>query len=347
MMKIAIPILLSLALSGAAFGAKLTSAKITQVVRDVKVVDGESAKAAAVGDAVRGTTAVATGRLSRAELEFNDQTLLRLGSNTTFSLAAASRTVDLKSGSVLLQTHPGSGGVDIRAGSVTAAITGSLGFFSVSEPTDPRLKGKELVVKLISIHGGIAFEADGNTYELEPFQILVARIDLEGNLIGVPEIQTLDGEKLLASSRLVNGFPGNQKLEPEEILANLHLQMQEKERNEWTKVARNPADPLIKRNQRQTVGVNALIRRFLPKPSPPAPMATPVTRPPKKVVNFFPKPKKKNKPKNKPKNRPKSKPKPRPKPKPNPTPNPDIPTTGPSTDTYPGSGSIPIGKPGT
>src|SRR5437667_6781002 len=59
--------------------AELKEARVTQVVKDVKLLPtGAAARPAAVSDEVRDGT-VRTGVESRSELKFTDQTLARLG----------------------------------------------------------------------------------------------------------------------------------------------------------------------------------------------------------------------------------------------------------------------------
>src|SRR5438132_11249543 len=80
----------------------LNSAKVTQIQNDVRLESeiGTSASApdpapsqksnasdrpAVVGDMVEGKKTLLTGRKSRAELLFNDNTIARLGANSVFS----------------------------------------------------------------------------------------------------------------------------------------------------------------------------------------------------------------------------------------------------------------------
>ena len=83
-----------------------------------------SPRPAAVNDDVRGGTAVQTGVQSRSELTFKDQTITRLGENTIFSMGKGLQTIDLGSGQFLLCVPQKAGGAKVKAGAVTAAITG-------------------------------------------------------------------------------------------------------------------------------------------------------------------------------------------------------------------------------
>ncbi|MEP6811000.1 MAG: hypothetical protein ABI992_12215, partial [Chthoniobacterales bacterium] len=63
--------------------APLQKGRVTQVIRDVKILPGEAAaRPAAVNDEVVPGTAVRTGVESRTELTFADLTIARLGANT-------------------------------------------------------------------------------------------------------------------------------------------------------------------------------------------------------------------------------------------------------------------------
>jgi hypothetical protein len=104
---------------------ELKEAKVTQVIQDVRVLPSNaSARPAAVNDNVHQGTAVQTGVQSRSELTFKDQTITRLGEKTIFSVGEGPRTIDLGSGQFLLYAPKKAGGAKVKAGAVTAAITG-------------------------------------------------------------------------------------------------------------------------------------------------------------------------------------------------------------------------------
>ena len=112
-------------LSNEASADELKAAKVTQVIQDVRVLPSNaSPRPAAVNDDVRGGTAVQTGVQSRSELTFKDQTITRLGEKTIFSVGEGPRTIDLGSGQFLLCVPQKAGGAKVKAGAVTAAITG-------------------------------------------------------------------------------------------------------------------------------------------------------------------------------------------------------------------------------
>jgi len=104
---------------------ELKEAKVTQVIQDVRMLPSNALpRPAAVNDNVRQGTAVQTGVQSRSELTFKDQTITRLGEQTIFSVGEGQRTIDLGSGQFLLCVPKKAGGTKVKAGAVTAAITG-------------------------------------------------------------------------------------------------------------------------------------------------------------------------------------------------------------------------------
>lgn len=117
-------ILLSTGLAMAADSKK--EARVTQIIRDVKLMPAEAAaRAAALNDRVAEDTGVRTGGESRSELTFADLTITRLGANTIFSFNKAGRSVQVDSGSILLRVSKDSGGGRIKTSAVTVAVTGT------------------------------------------------------------------------------------------------------------------------------------------------------------------------------------------------------------------------------
>ena len=115
-----------------ASAADLSQAVVRQKVNVVTVAPSLSAagQPATQGSVVRNENVVRTGTESRVELEFSDQTLARMGSNSIFSFDAQARALNFTKGALLFSKPASSGKVEVRAGAITAAITGSTGFVS-------------------------------------------------------------------------------------------------------------------------------------------------------------------------------------------------------------------------
>ena len=112
--------------SGLLHAAELKEARVSQVIREVKLLPGQAPpRPAVISDEVRNGTAVRTGTESRAELTFTDQTLARLGANTIFSFTKGTRNLELGGGAMLLRVPKDAGGAQINTAAVTAAITGT------------------------------------------------------------------------------------------------------------------------------------------------------------------------------------------------------------------------------
>jgi|SRR5215470_16324986 len=104
---------------------ELKEANVTQVIQDVRLLPSNAApRPAVVNDRVHQEEAVRTGVESRTELTFQDMTITRLGSQTIFSFKGGTRSINLKSGSIILSVPKGSGGGKIKTAAVTASVTG-------------------------------------------------------------------------------------------------------------------------------------------------------------------------------------------------------------------------------
>lgn len=148
--------------------AAAKEARVTQIIRDVKLLPSEAAaRPAAVNDKVSENTGVSTGGESRSELTFTDLTITRLGANTVFSFSKAGRTAKVDSGSILLRVPKDSGGATIRNNAVTVAVTGTTVIFEAN-------RGR----KLITLEGSARVSLTSKPREF--------RNVLAGQMIDVP-----------------------------------------------------------------------------------------------------------------------------------------------------------------
>jgi hypothetical protein len=101
-------------------------ARVTRIIKDVKLLPAEAKpKPAVLNERVGDGTAVRTGDQSRSELTFVDLTIERLGANSVFSFNRAGRNVRLSNGSMLLRVPKDSGGAEMSTNAVTVGITGT------------------------------------------------------------------------------------------------------------------------------------------------------------------------------------------------------------------------------
>jgi hypothetical protein len=188
-MKILIPLL---ALIVPAAADTLRTANVTAVFNDVQVYPGSGAShLAAIGEKVALPSSVQTGRRSRTELIFNDNTITRLGQNSIFSFREGGRNVELKQGSVLLQIPKNVGGATIRTATVTAAITGTTVMFEYSPGQ---------WIKLITLEGTQKLSIKGSKTSVSvPAGKMII---MHPNATVIPEPVTIDIAKLVTTSPL-------------------------------------------------------------------------------------------------------------------------------------------------
>jgi len=111
-------------------GEPFTSATVTRVENKVsygKIVgDKSETRPAAANDVVKAGNFLLSDVESRAELKYDDGTIVRIGQNTIFSFEANTRTLNLKQGTFVMSMPKGKGGGTIKTPSFTAAITGTI-----------------------------------------------------------------------------------------------------------------------------------------------------------------------------------------------------------------------------
>ncbi|MCH7225640.1 FecR domain-containing protein [Haloferula sp. A504] len=183
---------LLLLLAAPAIAAPLKSAKVTQAVNDVSIyTSSRDPRPANVGETIGGSNSVRTGRDSRAELVFTDETVTRLGQNSVFRFRNGTRDVELERGSVLLQVPKSAGGATIRTATVTAAITGTTSMFEYSPGQ---------WVKLLTLEGTQKLYING---QKDPVLVPAGQmIVMRPNARVVPQPVTIDIAKLVATSIL-------------------------------------------------------------------------------------------------------------------------------------------------
>src|SRR5437868_9330707 len=183
--------------------AELKEARVTQVVKDVKLLPtGAAARPAAVSDEVREGIAVRTGVDYRSELKFTDQTLARLGANTLFSFSEGTRNLNLQDGAMLLRVPKGAGGAKINSSAVTAAITGTTVMLETHASTK---KNKNSYYKIIVLEGTARLYLPGRLGEstlVKAGQMIIMRLDSKM----IPEPVDVDIQKVTQSSLLITGF---------------------------------------------------------------------------------------------------------------------------------------------
>ncbi len=179
--------------------APFTEAKITDVAGNVTITpknNPTTTEPAQLNALFKAPDTMSTGPKSRAQLTSTaDGTIARVGSNTVFSIEDSSRTLNLKSGSVLFSAPKGISS-SIISGGATATVEG----FTViaSATTDGGFK-------LIVLEGTATIKLpNGQTVTLSPGQMTYILPQSKGG--GVGPVLNFDLKKEAQSSGLVNGF---------------------------------------------------------------------------------------------------------------------------------------------
>jgi hypothetical protein len=202
----------------AAFGADLSQAVVREKVNVVTLAAsmGAAPRPAPQGAVVQNENVVRTGTESRAELEFTDLTLARLGANSIFSFDAQARALNFTQGALLFSKPARSGRVEVRSGAITAAITGSTGFIS-NHPFAGMKKGRRGAPKITGesttmlgmlegkLHGNSGWrDASGREhsvhFSLGPGEMLVAQPGRP------PVVVQFDLPRFVKTSPLIKGF---------------------------------------------------------------------------------------------------------------------------------------------
>jgi hypothetical protein len=126
--RLALTCALAVLLPLGAMASSSKEARITQIVKDVRLAAGqETARAAAVNDAVGEGATIKTGNESRAELTFADRSIARVSANSVFSFK--DNRWNLGEGSVLVQVPRHLKSTRIEIPGVGAVVSGTTAVF--------------------------------------------------------------------------------------------------------------------------------------------------------------------------------------------------------------------------
>lgn len=104
----------------------LTESTFTGIIQEANVAapSNNAVTPAQTNALFRSPDLVRTGQMSRVELTAKDQTITRLGANTTFTFASTGRDIQLNQGSILFHSPAGAGGGTIKNRGSSAAVLG-------------------------------------------------------------------------------------------------------------------------------------------------------------------------------------------------------------------------------
>jgi len=257
----------------------LTEAHVTRIVNDVRVIDpAKGAHAASINESIKDEIGLKTGIKSRSELVFQDNTLTRIGPETSFSFKAGTREMSLEQGTLLLQVPKGLGGAKIRTAAVTAAITGT----TIMMEYTPAKNLKVLVLEgslRLSVNGTF-----GDSVLLQAGRMVIMRPDAKH----IPDPVAVDLRRVMKTSSLVKMAKNGEAELPSAGLIEKEIKQQDGERGKGglietnlvidghgTNVKIEPVPVLVSLDRRAVNSVDPL-----PAGAPaPEPVATPGSTP--------------------------------------------------------------------
>ena len=209
---------LTVALAGAA--VPFTRATVTRTQNKVaygQIAEGKGrTRSANTGDIVGPSNYLLTESESRAELQYDDGSVVRIGQNTVFSFESDSRTLNLKEGTFTFFVPRGQGGT-IKTPSLTAAITGTVG--KVSRDTIAVLEGEVTLIP-----SGKKVKAGEFARRMPDGRIIVARFDpataIDGALMAFNGPMPGFTDRLLPGRRFGLAIPDTSYLEALERTQN-------------------------------------------------------------------------------------------------------------------------------
>ena len=174
----------------------LTESIFTEIIKEANVVTSsdKTATPARKNDLFRLPDLVRTGRDSRVEMTAKDQTITRIGANTTFTFAQNSRDILLKKGGVLFHSPAGAGGGAIKYNGSSAAVLGTT-VIGQALP-DGRFK-------VLTLEGEVEVTlANGVKTKLKPGQMVIVSAD--GTVLS--DVTDFNIAELVSHLLLVVGF---------------------------------------------------------------------------------------------------------------------------------------------
>ncbi|MBI4027254.1 MAG: FecR domain-containing protein [Verrucomicrobia bacterium] len=179
--------------------APLKSARVTDAHNEVILAKSTGEKReATVNDAVSGSDVIQTGKKSRAEIEFLDKSITRLGSNTLFNFDPQSREMKLDSGIALIYVPPGTDGTRIVTPSGICVIHGG------DVVTIRVAREKTQIVALSHDDGGEITVSHVRTKEMRQLQA-GQMLSVATSAATLPEPVYIDIEAFVRSSMLLRG----------------------------------------------------------------------------------------------------------------------------------------------
>ena len=179
----------------------LTSATISEVKNEAQLflydtANKETIRAAQVKDTLYGSRILRTGKSSRAELEFNDKSIARIGANTLLSFKNHTRQLELQKGTLLLQVPKGYGNTQVATPAATCSVIGTTILLQHLQLANGQQRSINIVLE-----GLMNVTVNGKTHQVPGGSALIS------NGPGAePQVVKVDIASFMSSSMLINQF---------------------------------------------------------------------------------------------------------------------------------------------
>jgi hypothetical protein len=176
----------------------LKQASVTEAVNTVSYQSSAEApqKSASVGTTIYPDNIVRTGVKSRAELQFNDNTITRIGANSAFSFDADKQAMNLEEGTALFSKPKDNSSFEITTPAATCSISGTTGFLEVRPGKDKA--HDSFIFGLIEGHTTVT--TGGKSYQVNSGQLIVRTMGGSVNFVA------FDIPSFLAKAGLLKDF---------------------------------------------------------------------------------------------------------------------------------------------
>ena len=172
-------------------------ARITYVSNDVRLEAGQGAPSrVSVGEIVSAGTTINSGTKARSELTFENQTVARLGANTSLNLGTELAAMELREGAMLFQIPKGAG-AEITTGPVIITSKRATGLLE---------RSRDAYIKLLLLEGEARVALSnrvGESILVEPGQVLITN----HKATSLPEVAYFDIVRMVRTCQLISEFP--------------------------------------------------------------------------------------------------------------------------------------------
>jgi hypothetical protein len=200
-LSIRLPALFLLAVAASLSEVRADSLKQASVTEAINTVSYQSSaaapqKSASVGTTIYPDNIVRTGVKSRAELQFNDNTITRIGANSAFSFDADKQAMNLEEGTALFSKPKDNSSFEITTPAATCSISGTTGFMEVRPGKDKA--HDSFIFGLIEGHTTVT--TGGKSYQVNSGQLIVRTMGGSVNFVA------FDIPNFLAKAGLLKDF---------------------------------------------------------------------------------------------------------------------------------------------